>query len=246
MKDAAKIALILVLVMLGGVCANGLEERQADNQQDRLLVFDHGGFDTDLRPIFDEKLLLTPANYGRMIRMHGGPDVGDSAVSVYCETKGGSDAPCGVSLTKAEGNLDYIMAQHRADDDPFKDVRKVKVVRKEAQIPRSAAIAFRDCLRKLLPVDGDRRSARGEGSDYERVEFWLLESDGNLSNGEAPDSRGKRVTTLIQIGDLLARYCEVTQPERAAIAKQVEKEALRVLSPDLNNPASSPKSAITP
>jgi hypothetical protein len=234
MKDAAfdKIALIFALVMLGSVYANGLEERQSGNEQDHLLVFDHNGFDTDLRPIFDEKLLLTPANYGRMIRMHGGPDVGDSAVSVYCETKGAPDTPCRVSLTKAEGNLDYIMAQHRAEDDPFKEVRRVKVVLKEAQIPRSTAVAFRDCLRKLLPVEGDRRSALPEGSDYERVEFWLLESDGNLSNGEAPDSRGKRTITLIQIGDLLARYCDVAQPERAAIAKQIEKESVHVLSPE--------------
>lgn len=227
-----KILLIFALVTFGNVCANGLEERQAGDQQDHLLVFDHGGFDSDLRPILDEKLLVTSANYGRMIRMHGGPDVADSAVSVFCEAKAASDAACVVSLTKAEGNLDYIMAQHRAEDDPFKDVRKVKVAYKEAQIPRSTAVAFRDCLKKLLPVEGERRPKVAEGSDYERIEFWLVESDGNLRNGEAPDARGKRVTTLVQIGDLLARYCEVAQAERATIAKQIEKEAVRVLSPE--------------
>src|SRR4051812_49130188 len=65
------------------------------------------GFETDLRPLIDKKLILTPADCGRMIRMHQS-DIGESAVSVYC-TKAG----CRVSLTRATRSLGWLWADHR-------------------------------------------------------------------------------------------------------------------------------------
>jgi hypothetical protein len=47
---------------------------------------------------------------------------------------------------------------------------------------------------------------------------------------------GKRTKALINIGDLLGRYCEAALQERAAIAKKIEKESAR-----LPTEASKPK-----
>ena len=110
-----------VFALIAIPCADAREKAHTNsiNEREHLLPFTNS-FDPDLRPIFDKKLLLTPANYGRMIRMHNGPDVGDSVVSVYCNEGSGTRALCFVSLTKSDANLDLVMADHRADRDPFK------------------------------------------------------------------------------------------------------------------------------
>jgi len=200
------------------------------NQREHLLPFTNS-FDADLRPVFDKKLLLTPANYGRMIRMHNGPDVGDSVVSVYCNEGSGPRALCSVSLTKSDANLDLAMAEHRADRDPFKKVKEIRVVKKEAPISHQVATLFRRSLSALLPAKGDRRVETVEGWGFNRIEFWLLEKGLSPSNGESPRKPAKKITTLIEIGDLLGRYCEAPEPKRSAIAKQIVQKTELIVGP---------------
>lgn len=210
-----------VFALIAVPCADSREKAHTDsiNEREHLLPFTNS-FDPDLRPIFDKKLLLTPANYGRMIRMHNGPVVGDSVVSVYCNEGSGTPAVCFVSLTKSDANLDLVMADHRADRDPFRKVKDVRVVKKEARISHEIATFFRNSLRALLPVKGDGRVESVEGWGFNRIEFWLPENGVSPSKGESSRKPGKRITTMIEVGDLLGRYCEAPEPKRPAIAEQ--------------------------
>jgi hypothetical protein len=196
---------------------------------DHLLSFTYA-FDKDLRPLLDKKLLVTPADCGRMIRMHGGPEVGELAVSVYCNDTALPEAQCHVTLTRAQSNMDYTFAEHRRDNDPLRFVRAIRVTRKDAAIPRVAATTFRDCLRLMIPEPGDpNRLHPLTISDNDRVEFWLVEAGGRSRRGERPEQPGKKVTTLIGIGDLLVTYCEVGGSERAPLLEQIDSKAHRLL-----------------
>lgn len=220
-------SLFALMAMLCGD-TRGEPHTTSISEREHLLPFTNS-FDADLRPIFDKKLLLTPANYGRMIRMHNGPDVGDSVVSVYCNEGSDTRGECFVSLTKSDANLDVVMATHRADRDPFKKVKEIRVVKKEARISHQIATLFRHSLRALLPVKGDHRVETVEGWGFNRIEFWLAENGVRPSNGESPRKPGKRITTLIEIGDLLGRYCEAPEAKRSEITEQIERKAELIL-----------------
>jgi hypothetical protein len=219
-----------ILALMAIPCANSREPSKNHNidKREHLLPFTQS-FDPDLRPIFDKKLLLTPANYGRMIRMHNGPDVGDSVVSVYCNQASGTDAQCYVSLTQSDANLDHVRADHRADSDPFKKVREVKVVRRDAPITVRVANGVRNALKALLPLRGDHRIETVEGWGFSRIEFWLPVTGVIPNNGEAPREPGKKITVLIELGDLLGRYCEVAEAKRPAIAARIEGKTKLIL-----------------
>jgi hypothetical protein len=229
MKQRLLKATTSVLALIAIPCAHS-RERVKNNieEQGHLLPFTQS-FDPDLRPIFDKKLLLTSANYGRMIRMHNGPDIGDSVVSVYCNQASGTEAQCYVSLTKTDANLDHIRADHRADSDPWKAVREVTVVRKDAPIAYRVANRFRNSLKALLPVKGARQVETVEGWGFDRIEFWLLMQGVVPNKGEAPRHPSKKITALIEVGDLLRRYCETAEAKRPAIAAQIERKTELVL-----------------
>ena len=110
-------------------------------------------------------------------------------------------------------------------------MKEVRVVKKEARISHQIATLFRHSLRALLPVKGDRRVESVEGWGFNRIEFWLPENGVSPSNGESPRKLGKRITTLIEIGDLLGRYCEAPEPKRPAIAEQIGRKAELILGP---------------
>src|SRR6476646_2401459 len=87
------------------------------------------GFDRDLRPLVEKKLLITPANCGRMIRMFQMTDqggIGESVVSVYCTA-----SDCHVTLTRAARSLDMLWADHRGERNQVALVRSVPVTRKD-------------------------------------------------------------------------------------------------------------------
>jgi hypothetical protein len=196
---------------------------------DHLLPWDgEYGFETDLRPLVDKKLVLTPADCGRMVRMHQHSDqggIGESAVSVFCTETG-----CHVTLTRATRSLGMLWAEHRGERKQAALIRSVPVNRKDAAIPKSTAHAFRECLRAALR--GTRKMPdTGEESivlDNDRVEFWLVEGPSATLKAERPNFPGKNVESLIGLGDRLARYCEMSPPGRAAAAKEIEREAVRL------------------
>jgi hypothetical protein len=194
---------------------------------DHLLPWDgEYGFETDLRPLVDEKLWVTPADCGRMIRMHQHSDqggIGESAVSVYC-----TEAGCHVTFTRASRSLGRLWAEHRGERNQAALIRSVPVSRKDAAIPKSTAHAFRECLRAALRATRKLRNDDSIVLDNDRVEFWLVERPSATLKAERPHFPGKSVESLISLGDRLALYCEMSPSRRAAAAAEIEREAVRL------------------
>ena len=212
------------------LCGNGAAARRP-NVKDRLLSFTYA-FDTKLRPFFEKKLLVTAGNYGRMIRMHGPSNVGESVVSVHCSTElKDSNAMCQVTVTRAMANMDYIWQEHQGDDNPSRYIQEIPVVREDAQIPKSVAEAFRECLRIMIPEPADPNVLHPLTiADNDRIEFWLEESTSAPRKGERAEQPGPQTKRLIHMGELLTRYCEASPSEREAIAAKIRQEAAHILS----------------
>ncbi|MEY2564373.1 MAG: hypothetical protein QOH88_2566 [Verrucomicrobiota bacterium] len=196
----------------------------------RLPIVDHlvpwwEGFEIELRPLVEKKLLLTSANCGRMFRMYQLSDQGpipESVVSVYC-----IEVSCHVTLTRASKSLSHLWADRRAKGDEVAAVRAVGVFRRDAVIPQSTAHAYRDCLRAALRAT--RKLSYDEiVLDNDRIEFWLIERGSSPLKAERPSNPGENVQRLIGLGDRLSRYCEMPEAERRAAAVQIEQEALRL------------------
>jgi hypothetical protein len=211
-----------------GVSENGVASGKYKRDLDQLLSFTYA-FDKKVRPTIETKLLQTPANYGRMLTLQAG--VGESAVSVDCPTVDPKNAVCRVILTRAQSNMENTMVEYWGKADAIRKVEEIAVVRTDAEIPKTTATAFRDCLRVMIPEPGDPLELHSLTiTDNDRIEFWLEEPNMPIRKGERAEYPGKRTKTLIRIGDLLTRYVEAAPSERAAVAKQIENEAIRILA----------------
>jgi hypothetical protein len=218
-----------------GISQRGTAHEKHKQDLDQLLSFTYA-FNRKARPTIEAKLLQTSANYGRMIKIPSLPEIGESAVSVDCREMESSNTTCRVTLTRAQRSMENTMVEYWGKADAVQKVSEIAVVRKDANIPKATAIAFRDCLRIMIPEPGDPLELHpSTKTGGERVEFWLEEPNVPIRKGECAEYPGERTKRLIHMGDLLARYCEVAPSERASITKQVEKEAARILSSEGRN-----------
>jgi hypothetical protein len=172
-----------------------------------------------------------------MIKLPSFPEISESAVSVDCPAVDEKNAVCRVILTRAKSNMENTIMEYWGDPDAIRKVEAIAVDRMDAEIPKATANAFRDCLRVMIPEPGDPLKLHPATiTDNDRIEFWLEEPNMPVRKGERAEYPGKRTKALINIGDRLARYVEAAPSERAAIAKQIEKEASRILASEGNRP----------
>jgi len=226
------VAIFVAAFLAVGVSEHGVASGKHKRDLDQLLSFTYA-FDRKVRPTIEAKLLQTPANCGRMLTLQAG--VGESAVSVDCPTVDAKSAVCGIILTRAQSNMENTMVEYWGKADAIRKVEEIAVVRIDAEIPKTTATAFRDCLRVMIPEPGDPLELHSLTiTDNDRIEFWLEEANMPVRKGERAEYPGKRTKALINIGDRLARYVEAAPSERAAIAKQIEKEASRILASEVN------------
>jgi hypothetical protein len=219
MKIRSLLASLILLEFLA--CSNTHAGNAGD---DHLVPFKPSVYD-ELRPTLYQKLCVTPANYGRMIELPTGPEQTELAVSIYCEETSVSGSTCSVTLTRAGANLDYIMQEQRGRQ-PLKAVNKVKVVRKDASIPKATAYAVRAAWSRFL-----RRSKPSPSRPNEpiilhatKTEFWLV-TTGKTIKAETPRSPGQSVMKLVTLGRVLVRYCEEPESARVQLAKEIESDA---------------------
>ena len=223
------LAIFVAAIVALGVSERGVASGKRERDSDRLLSFTYA-FNRELRPTLEKKLLPTPADHGRMIRIPSFPEIGESAVSVDCSTVDRKNATCRVTLTRAQSSMENTMVEYWGKADAIQKVEEIAVVPKDADIPKATATAFRDCLRIMIPEPGDPLELHSVTRTHsERIEFWLEEPNMPIRKGECAEKPGRRTKMLIRIGDLLARYCEGPESERSRIAKQIEAEAARVL-----------------
>jgi hypothetical protein len=219
----------IALFLAVGVSEHGVASGKHERDSDRLLSFTYA-FNRELRPTLEKKLLPTPANHGRMIKIPSFPEIGESAVSVDCSTVDGKTATCRVTVTRAQSSMENTMVEYWGKADAIQKVEEIAVARKDAEIPKTTATSFRDCLRIMIPEPGDPLELHSLTiTDNDRIEFWLEEPNAVPRKGERAERPRGRTKALIHMGDLLARYCEAQQSERPAIAQQIEKEATRIL-----------------
>jgi hypothetical protein len=229
MKSRIFDVVIVALFLAVGISEHGVASGKHERDSDRLLSFTYA-FNRELRPTLEKKLLLTPANNGRMIKIPSLPEIGESAVSVDCSTVDGKNATCRVTLTRAQLSMENTMVEYWGKADAIQKVEEIAVVRKDAEISKAAANAFRDCLRVMIPEPGDPLELHpATMTDNDRIEFWLEEPNVAPRKGERAEKPGRRSKILIRIGDLLTHYCEAPESERLQIAKQIEAEAARIL-----------------
>jgi hypothetical protein len=226
-RDLYSIIVGLAVVAALDVTKNCQAKEKRDRTPDRLLSFTYA-FNRQVRPIIEAKLLQTPASHGRMIRLQGHPE---SAVSVNCSDRDESNAMCRVTLIRAQSNMENTLMENWGQTDAIRKVEEIAVVRTDAGIPKTTATAFRDCLRIMIPEPGDPLELHSLTiTDNDRIEFWLEEPNTPVRKGERAEKPGKRSEALIRIGDLLARYCEVSLAKRPGITKAIEMEAAHILS----------------
>jgi hypothetical protein len=224
MRIHSSLALIIFLNSLISIAAGA--SRHTD---DHLIPFKPSVYD-DLRPTLYRKLCVTPANSGRLIELPAGPERGEWAVSVYCDEASANTETCDVTLTRAAANLDYIM-QERRGKEPLNAVKKIKVIRKDAPIQKTAALAVRAAWLKFLRNSRPSPSRPNDliSLDVSKIEVWLEMPGGKAMKAETPDNPGKSVMAFANIGRLLAKYCEGTESERARLSKEIESNAKQLM-----------------
>ena len=198
----------------------------APRAEDHLVPFRTSGFD-EFRPSLYKKLLLTSGNYGRMIEFVGEPNRGEFAVSVQCGEGSGAGNQCSVTLTKAKQNLGSIMVEHWGKR-PLELINRVRAIRKDAPIGRATASAIRSTWTKMLRHVKQRRVDGSVVVDSERIEFCLGHPNQTRLLAEIPDNPGESVVALVDLGRLLAKYCEAPENQRAGLAAKIELDAERL------------------
>ncbi|MFZ1219470.1 MAG: hypothetical protein WAO00_09260 [Chthoniobacterales bacterium] len=194
----------------------------AHHTEDHLVPFRPSVYD-EIRPSVYKKLFLTQADCGRMLEFPQDRDRGESVVSVYCDKSSG-DEQCHVTLTKAMKNIGYIRDDNLREF-PVALIEKVRVLRTDASIPSSTALAIRAAWTKMLHNIKPRRPDNSVVLDGEKIEFWVAPKDGKSLKGEIPDRPGKPVIAFVRLGRLLAAYCEAPRSARALMIGDIGRQA---------------------
>jgi hypothetical protein len=222
MKTRAALNFLFVLLALTSLAR--LEARP--HPQDHLVPFRTSVFD-EFRPSLYQKLLVTPGNYGRMIEFVAEPDRGEFAVSVQCEEPSGAGKQCSVTLTKAKQNLGSILEDHLGKR-PLELIDRVRTIRKDAPIAPATASALRSVWTKMIRHVKPRREDGSVVLDALRIEFCIGPPNPTQLFAEIPERPGKSVVALVELGRLLAKYCEAPDRVRLSMAKNIERDAKRL------------------
>lgn len=222
MKARPAISFLLLLTALTSLARLEAKPRRVDH----LVPFETSVFD-EFRPSLYQKLLLTPGNYGRMIEFVDEPDRGEFAVSVQCEERSGAGKQCSVTLTKAKQNLGSILEEHYGKR-PLELINRVRAIRKDASIAPATASAIRSAWTKMLRNVKPRREDGSVVVDALRIEFCLGPPNPAQLFAEIPVRPGKSVGALVELGRLLAKYCEAPESVRASMEQNIERDAKRL------------------
>lgn len=222
MKTRSALTFLFLLAALTSL--GGLEA--APHPEDHLVPFRTSVFD-EFRPSLYRKLLLTPGNCGRMIEFVAGPDRGEFAVSVQCEERSGAANQCSVTLTKAKQNLGSILEENLGKR-PLELINRVRAIRKDAPIAPATALAIRSTWTKMLRHVKPRRVDGSVVVDSERIEFCIGPPNPAQLFAEIPEHPGKSVVAFVELGRLLANYCEVPEKQRAELATKIERDSKRL------------------
>lgn len=196
--------------------------------EDHLVPYRPSVFD-ELRPLLYKKLLVTSGNYARMVEFVSNPSRGEFAVSVQCDERPGADKQCSVTLTKAASNLGALI-EDNLQKRSLQPLEKVHVVRRDAAIDASTALAIRRTWAKFLRDIRPRRAGGPVVLDGERIEFFFGHPIPKKEFGEVPDRYGESITSLVALGQFLAEYCEASDSMRPRLSAKIQRDAQKLLA----------------
>jgi hypothetical protein len=179
--------------------------------------------------LWREKLLVTPGDVARFVSLPGNVGV-ESAVSVYKAANGKPTTRGGywLTVTQPSARLWDCIAEPGVGQPP--DASKIAVERCDLELPESTALAVRRVWLSMLVQARPDPRPESIPLDNSTEVFSANDDNGKLLRGKIPSGRIQRNNSaLLDIANSLIEYCNVTQNERAAKARKIEKKALKLL-----------------
>jgi hypothetical protein len=180
--------------------------------------------------LWQEKLLVRPGETARFVSLPGNFGQ-ESAISIY-QARNRKNALQGgywITITQASGWLWKTIPQ--SGQKPSLDPSKVTIDRLDLPLPESTALEIHRVWLAMLRQTKPERISESISLDNSREIFSAVNSNGAELRGQLPTSRPRGNTlALFHLANSLIEYCNLTESERSAKAREIEKKALKLLS----------------
>jgi hypothetical protein len=176
--------------------------------------------------LLEKNLFVSPATYGRVVVRPSMGSLGEYSFALYPIANHSSAQ---ITYTKASRNIwsdlrDQHIPRGTYQREPWEDA-PLRFSRSDVKLPLSTAVAFRAALREMLRhTSGDWIGLGFDGTD---IECSLAENGKIVTGVILAGLPGKNVSELRKLAYSLKTYCEAAEPQRAALAADIERRAKR-------------------
>jgi len=190
---------------------------------------DTKGPGSEYRNLWQQKLLLTSGDVARYVYLPA-PGNTEQVVSIHQRTNSGH-GDYWVTVTEPSGALWECIP---SGDEKFTgrvpvDPKSISVQRCDAPLPESTALVIHKAWLAMLLQTRDQRS-EALSLDGSTEIFSVKGPDGKELQGQVPVGPKKNTAALLDVGNLLADYCKTPEPQRAKVAREIERAASALLS----------------
>ena len=178
--------------------------------------------------LVEQKLLVTPGDVARFVGLPGTVGV-ETTVSLY-RAPGKKDSLAGnywITATQASEQLWNCIAP---DAEKKIDPKTIRVVRCDAPIAESTALAARNVWLAMLSRSRSRRNVNEIVVDSSREIFSATNSRGRMLQGESSTGPKENTKALLNIALSLLEYCGTPVDQRATVGRNIEKAASNLLA----------------
>ena len=123
----------------------------------------------------------------------------------------------------------YIVTLTRASAIISAGREPVQIIRKDAELPASAALPIKEVWTQTLLATRDYETLSDAPVDGAMVEFVLSRPNQPVLRGELPLNPDHDISTFGKLGALLVKYCEANRNEQDTLAEEIEKTAKSLL-----------------
>jgi hypothetical protein len=184
--------------------------------------------DGALRPVFEKKLFVTPADCASVLIRP--PETGEVAVALYRRRAGNIPDRFVVTVTKAEKNIDMT-----ANVDSLEAADKIKVTRCDAEISNTAALTICAAWKVMLERTEESHVYARPTLHREELEFSIRAEGKTEVLAALPNRGGQSVSALIKLAKQLENYCNAPSAARRKLANRIERDAKRLTANNEGN-----------